>query len=105
MIKSAVLVTKQAKGTKYGYDKHSAREGLSSLFYDQTFNIAYQQHAVERIRKLFANSLNYVLPDGLGDYGIATHFAKNLKIQPLICLRFMRQRERISIGKKIIGGK
>ncbi|MCL7722176.1 lipopolysaccharide heptosyltransferase RfaC [Actinobacillus pleuropneumoniae] len=76
LIKSAVFATKQAKGTKYGYDKHSAREGLSSLFYDHSFNIAYQQHAVERIRQLFAMSLNYTLPDRLGDYGIATHFAK-----------------------------
>ncbi|SUT94549.1 ADP-heptose--LPS heptosyltransferase [Actinobacillus lignieresii] len=76
LIKSAVLVTKQVKGTKYGYDKHSAREGLSSLFYDQAFHIAYRQHAVERIRKLFANALNYPLPDELGDYGIASHFTK-----------------------------
>ena len=76
LIKSAVLVTKQAKGTKYGYDKYSAREGLSSLFYDHRFDITYQQHAVERIRKLFAMSLNYTLPDRLGDYGIVTHFAK-----------------------------
>ena len=43
LIKSAVLVTKQANGVKYGYDKYSAREGLSSWFYDKTFNIPYQQ--------------------------------------------------------------
>lgn len=76
LIKSAVFATKQSKGTKYGYDKHSAREGLSSLFYDHTFNIAYQQHAVERIRRLFAMSLNYTVPDRLGDYGITPYFAK-----------------------------
>ena len=77
LIKSAVLVTKQAKGTKYGYDKYSAREGLSSWFYDKTFSIAYQQHAVERIRKLFAEALGYALPQTIGDYGIAPHFAKH----------------------------
>ena len=76
LIKSAVLVTKQAKGTKYGYDKHSAREGLSSWFYDKTFSISYQQHAVERIRKLFAEALGYALPQTIGDYGIAPHFVK-----------------------------
>ena len=76
LIKSAVLVTKQAKGTKYGYDKHSAREGLGSWFYDKTFSISYQQHAVERIRKLFAEALGYVLPQTIGDYGIAPHFVK-----------------------------
>ena len=76
LIKSAVLVTKQAKGTKYGYDKHSAREGLGSWFYDKTFSISYQQHAVERSRKLFAEALGYVLPQTIGDYGIAPHFVK-----------------------------
>lgn len=76
LIKSAVLVTCQAHGTKFGYDKQSAREGLSSLFYDKTFSIPYQQHAVERIRKLFASALGYTLPNEIGDYGIAYHFAK-----------------------------
>ncbi|WP_150539016.1 lipopolysaccharide heptosyltransferase RfaC [Actinobacillus vicugnae] len=76
LIKSAVFVTRQANGKKYGYDKHSAREGLSSLFYDQIFQIAYQQHAVERIRKLFALTLNYPIPNALGDYAIAPHFVK-----------------------------
>ena len=76
LIKSAVLVTKQARGTKYGYDKHSVREGLSSWFYDKTFSIAYQQHAVERIRQLFAEALGYALPQTIGDYGIASHFVK-----------------------------
>lgn len=77
LIKSAVLVTRQAQGKKFGYDKQSAREGLSSLFYDETFDIPYQQHAVERIRKLCAKSLAYGLPEHQGDYAIAQHFAKN----------------------------
>lgn len=77
LIKSAVLVTKQARGVKYGYDKESARESLSSLFYDKTFNIPYQQHAVLRIRQLFAQALGYDLPSEIGDYGIANHFANN----------------------------
>ena len=76
LIKSAVLVTKLAQGVKYGYDKHSAREGLSSLFYDKTFDIPYQQHAVERIRTLFSMALGYERPQDIGDYGIASHFAK-----------------------------
>ncbi|MDD0823477.1 lipopolysaccharide heptosyltransferase RfaC [Mannheimia sp. AT1] len=77
LLKSAVLVTRQAKGKKFGYDKNSAREGLSSLFYNETFDIPYQQHAVERIRKLCAKSLRYVLSNAQGEYGIAHHFAKD----------------------------
>lgn len=77
LLKSAWFATRLAQGTTYGYDRHSAREGLSSLFYDQQFAIPYAQHAVERIRQLFAASLNYPLPTGVGDYGIARHFAKS----------------------------
>ena len=84
LLKSAVLVTRLAHGTKYGYDKRSAREGLSSCFYDKTFDIPYQQHAVERIRKLFAMALGYDLPTTIGDYGIADRFAKNLT-NPTAC--------------------
>ncbi|OOR98254.1 lipopolysaccharide heptosyltransferase 1 [Haemophilus paracuniculus] len=77
LLKSAVLATRLANGTKHGYDKNSAREGLSACFYDKKYAIPYQQHAVERIRKLFAQSLGYDLPNEVGDYDIARHFAKN----------------------------
>lgn len=76
LLKSALFATRLAHGKKYGYDRLSAREGLSSLFYDQRFSITYQQHAVERIRKLFALSLGYSLPETVGDYGIAYRFVK-----------------------------
>lgn len=82
LLKSALLATRLAKGTKYGYDRHSARESLSSLFYDGRFNIDYQQHAVERIRQLFAHALGYTLPNATGNYGIAHHFAKNVLNSP-----------------------
>ncbi|MBR0572998.1 MULTISPECIES: lipopolysaccharide heptosyltransferase RfaC [Pasteurellaceae] len=75
LIKSTYLVTHLAKGTKYGYDNQSAREGLSSLFYDEKFTISYQQHAVERIRQLLAKSLGYPEPTQIGDYGIADRFS------------------------------
>ncbi|MDP8162597.1 lipopolysaccharide heptosyltransferase RfaC [Pasteurella skyensis] len=71
LLKSSVLVTRLANGRRFGYDKKSAKEGLSSLFYNEKFAIDYQQHAVERIRQLFAKSLNYPVPQQRGDYGIA----------------------------------
>lgn len=76
LIKSAVFATRLTCGKKYGYDRNSAREALSSLFYDKTFAIPYQQHAVERIRQLFAAALGYQLNDEVGDYDIARHFVK-----------------------------
>ncbi|MBI6329149.1 lipopolysaccharide heptosyltransferase RfaC [Proteus mirabilis] len=74
LLKSAFLVTRYAKGTKHGYSRHSAREPLASFFYDIRHNISKKMHAVERIRQLFAFSLNYPLPTTQGDYGIAQHF-------------------------------
>ncbi|MFA1694045.1 lipopolysaccharide heptosyltransferase I, partial [Proteus mirabilis] len=45
-----------------------------SFFYDIRHNVSKKMHAVERIRQLFALSLNYPLPTTQGDYGIAQHF-------------------------------
>ncbi|WP_061706733.1 lipopolysaccharide heptosyltransferase RfaC [Pseudenterobacter timonensis] len=74
LIKSAALVTRQARGVKHGLDWHSVREPLASLFYNRRHHIAKEQHAVERIRELFAKSLGYQKPDAAGDYAIAQHF-------------------------------
>ena len=74
LIKSALFATRFAQGVKHGYDRQSIREPLASFFYDKKYAISYQQHAVERIRQLFAQSLGYELPQVQGDYGIARHF-------------------------------
>jgi heptosyltransferase-1 len=74
LVKSAALVTRKAKGVKHGLDWHSAREPLASLFYNYRHSVIWQQHAVERIRELFAKSLGYKKPAQLGDYAIARHF-------------------------------
>ena len=82
LIKSALFATRLAKGTKYGYDRKCVREPLASLFYDHKFYIDYQQHAVERIRQLFAQSLGYPVPQTQGDYGIARHFPRSFDEAP-----------------------
>lgn len=74
LLKSAFLVTRYAKGTKHGYSRQSAREPLASFFYDIRHDVSKKMHAVERIRQLFALSLNYPIPPSQGDYGIASHF-------------------------------
>ncbi|MGX2975385.1 lipopolysaccharide heptosyltransferase RfaC [Ursidibacter arcticus] len=81
LLKSAFFATRLAKGEKHGYDRHSIREPIATLFYDKRHAISYQQHAVERIRQLFAQSLGYSLPDTLGDYAIARHFTSLAKEQ------------------------
>ncbi|OOF70879.1 lipopolysaccharide heptosyltransferase RfaC [Rodentibacter caecimuris] len=76
LIKSALFATRLVKGVKHGYDCHSIREPLASFFYQKKYAIPYQQHAVERIRQLFAKSLGYNLPKTVGNYYIVDHFQR-----------------------------
>ena len=53
-----------------GLDANSAREPLAARFYDHAYPVPREQHALERLRQLFAQALHYPLPPGLGDYGL-----------------------------------
>lgn len=75
LMKSALLVTRMARGPRYGLDRASAREPLAARLYDHQIPVARGQHAVERVRQLFARALGYRLPEGRGDFAIARHFA------------------------------
>jgi heptosyltransferase-1 len=68
LLKSA-LITRCAHTARCGYDRGSAREPLSSLFYNRTFSVPRNQHAVERNRQLAGQALGYI-PQGAPDYGI-----------------------------------
>lgn len=78
LIKSAALVTRIAHGPKHGQDCKSVREPFASWFYNHRHEIDKQQHAVERIRELFAKSLGYEKPQSPGDYAIAARFLSHL---------------------------
>lgn len=78
LIKSSALITRKALGIKHGLDWQSAREPLASCWYDRGHRLSKQQHAVEKIRALFAASLGYPLPESQGDYAIAQHFINAL---------------------------
>lgn len=69
LLKSALL-TRYVHAPIVGLDRQSAREPLASRFYDRQYPVARGQHAVERLRQLFAQALGYPVPDGLGDYGL-----------------------------------
>ena len=73
LMKSAVM-TRLARGPRAGLDRHSAREALSALACDRRIAVARNQHAVTRVRQLFAAALNYPLPDTAADYGIQANF-------------------------------
>lgn len=69
LLKSALL-TVGIKAPVAGLDSESAREPLASRLYDQTINVPWGQHAVERVRQLFAQALGYQVPDSTGQYGL-----------------------------------
>lgn len=61
LIKSA-LWTKLVSAPCAGLDADSAREPLASRFYRHTYPVAWGQHAITRVRQLFAQALHYPLP-------------------------------------------
>jgi len=67
LLKSA-LIARAARGTRYGFDWTTSREPLA-VFYDRTFHVPRQIHAVERNRILAAAALRYEKPAAV-DYGI-----------------------------------
>lgn len=69
LLKSAWL-TRYVNAPIAGLDKNSAREPLAARFYNQSYAVARGQHAVERLRHLFAQALGYSVPAGVGDYGL-----------------------------------
>lgn len=77
LLKSA-LVARAAHGRRYGLDWKSSREPLR-LFYDETFAVARDRHAVERNRSLAAQALGYRLP-GTAHYSIRAPEASQAKL-------------------------
>lgn len=69
LIKSAVLA-RLAKGRRCGLAAGAAREPLAAWAYDEKHAIARGQHAIDRVRQLFAACLGYDVPGTDPDYGI-----------------------------------
>jgi heptosyltransferase-1 len=84
LLKSALLVVKQAHGPSFGLDNKSAKEPLASKFYNTSFSVDKNQHAVERVRQLFAKALGYQLPSCTGDFAICEHFEQVVEQQYLV---------------------
>ena len=56
LLKSAWL-TRYVKAPVAGLDRDSAREPLAARFYDRCYAVPREQHALERVRQLFAQAL------------------------------------------------
>lgn len=70
LYKSAA-VTRLARSTSTaGLDRRSAREAGAALAYHRRVAVPRGQHAVDRVRQLFAGALDYPLPAGPPEFGI-----------------------------------
>ncbi len=58
LLKSA-FITRMAQGLSFGLDRYSARESLAACFYNHPLPVPKGQHAIERVRRLFAQALDY----------------------------------------------
>ena len=80
LLKSAWL-TRYASGRVFGLDKASAREPLAARFYDVKCAVAKGQHAVERVRQLFATALGYAYdPTHKGRYDLNFSQARQKRV-------------------------
>lgn len=67
----SALVGLQAQGPRTGYDRASARDPWVAWTYNRCHAVAREQHAIARVRQLFAQALGYVLPVTGPDFGLA----------------------------------
>ncbi len=70
LIKSAILSRFVRAKKRAGFDWTSSREHVASLFYKQKYNVAWQQHAVLRLRKQFSQIFSYQLDLSSVNYGV-----------------------------------
>ncbi len=70
LIKSA-LIARMAQGRRAGLDRRSAREPLAALAYHQRVSVPRTMHAIERVRSLLAQALDYPNLFDEPDYGIS----------------------------------
>lgn len=69
LVKSA-LIANFTKGKRFGLNWQSAKEPIASLAYHHKIGVAKNQHAVQRVRQLFAQVFHYPMPSDAPDYGI-----------------------------------
>jgi len=79
LLKSA-LIARRASGMHWGYDRHSIRESLASLFYQRKASVSRSLHAITRNRILCSQALDYDLTKLPLNYGLTLNFGIELPV-------------------------
>lgn len=82
LIKSAVL-SRMAKGSRWGYDKKSIREPAASYFYQHKVSVPFKQHAITRNRLILAKAIGYSIDNCTLNYGIVGNEVFKLALNSL----------------------
>lgn len=70
-LSKSAWVSLMARGTRYGFDARSVREPGFTWTYHRRLSIPKGLHAVERIRRFFAEALGYAMPPTEPDFGLS----------------------------------
>lgn len=69
LIKSGII-SRLSRGLTVGLSNRTIREPLATLFYNKVYSVPWSEHAVDRVRELFARALKYRYDKSNVDYGI-----------------------------------
>jgi len=64
------MISRLSKGLTIGLSNRTIREPMATLFYNKVYSVPWTEHAVDRVRQLFARALNYEYDENDIDYGI-----------------------------------
>ncbi len=70
LVKSAIAGRLAHGGRRHGFSRETAREGLAAFTYHVGHDIPEVEHMAERIRRLFAASLGYPMPETAAEAGL-----------------------------------
>lgn len=69
LIKSGII-SRLSRGLTVGLSNRTIREPLATLFYNKMYSVPWAEHAVDRVRQLFARALKYRYDLDKVDYGL-----------------------------------
>lgn len=69
LIKSGII-SRLSRGLTIGLSDRTIREPLATLFYNKVYSVPWTEHAVDRVRQLFARALQHTYDEAVVDYGI-----------------------------------
>lgn len=81
LLKSAAISLLSRTHYRHGFDKNCAREKLAGHFYQKAHHIPFHQHAITRMRELFAQSLGYSVQNTKPEYHINTQLFTHTPIE------------------------